>query len=45
MLGIVNDAAQAYRGTIPADCWVEPYMPAEELRHEIGGVAGVVLGL
>ncbi|HNU86515.1 MAG TPA: GNAT family N-acetyltransferase [Syntrophales bacterium] len=35
MLGIVNDAAQAYRGTIPADCWVEPYMPAEELRHEI----------
>jgi len=37
---IVNDAAQAYRGVIPADRWHEPYMPAEELRHEID--AGVV---
>jgi N-acetylglutamate synthase-like GNAT family acetyltransferase len=37
---IVNDAAQAYRGVIPADCWTEPYMPGEELREEIG--AGVV---
>ena len=35
MLGIVNDAAQAYRGVIPVDCWAEPYMPAEELRREI----------
>ena len=33
---IVNDAAQAYRGIIPADRWKEPYMPREELRHEIG---------
>jgi N-acetylglutamate synthase-like GNAT family acetyltransferase len=32
---IVNDAAQAYRGVIPADRWKEPYMPREELRHEI----------
>ncbi len=32
---IVNDAAQAYRGIIPADRWKEPYMPQEELRHEI----------
>ena len=32
---IVNDAALAYRGVIPADCWKEPYMPGEELRHEI----------
>lgn len=32
---IVNDAAQAYRGIIPADRWNEPYMPREELRHEI----------
>ena len=32
---IVNDAAQAYNGIIPADCWKEPYMPREELRHEI----------
>jgi len=37
---IVNDAAQAYRGVIPADRWHEPYMPREELRREIE--AGVV---
>ncbi len=37
---IVNDAARAYRGVIPADCWTEPYMPEDELRHEIAeGVA------
>src|SRR6266853_1239759 len=40
MLAIVNDAAQAYRGVIPADRWREPYMPADELAEEIGG--GVV---
>jgi hypothetical protein len=33
---IVNDAAQAYKGIIPADRWAEPYMSVEELRHEIG---------
>jgi GNAT superfamily N-acetyltransferase len=32
---IVNDAAQAYRGIIPADRWKEPYMPKTELRHEM----------
>lgn len=32
---IINDAAQAYRGIIPADRWQEPYMSGEELRHEI----------
>lgn len=32
---IVNDAAEAYRGIIPQDRWKEPYMPREELRHEI----------
>jgi len=32
---IVNDAAQAYKGVIPADRWHEPYMPREELQHEI----------
>jgi N-acetylglutamate synthase-like GNAT family acetyltransferase len=32
---IINDAAQAYRGVIPADLWKEPYMSKEELRHEI----------
>ena len=39
MLAIINHAAEAYRGVIPADCWHEPYMPAEELAAEIG--AGV----
>jgi GNAT superfamily N-acetyltransferase len=33
---VINDAATAYRGIIPADCWKEPYMPLAELRHEIG---------
>lgn len=32
---IVNDAARAYEGVIPADCWKMPYMPRTELRHEI----------
>ena len=32
---IINDAAQAYRGIIPQDCWKEPYMTREELRREI----------
>jgi GNAT superfamily N-acetyltransferase len=37
---IVNDAAEAYRGVIPADRWKEPYMPRAELREEIdAGVA------
>lgn len=36
MLGIVNDAARAYRGVIPADRWREPYMSRDELLHEIG---------
>lgn len=35
MLTIVNDAARAYRGVIPADRWHEPYMPADELEREI----------
>ena len=39
MLAIVNDAAVAYRGVIPADRWHEPYMPEAELRQEIA--AGV----
>ena len=32
---IINDAATAYRGVIPPDCWHEPYMPAGELAAEI----------
>ncbi len=32
---IVNDAAQAYKGVIPDDCWHEPYMPKDYLRNEM----------
>ena len=32
---IINDAATAYRGVIPDDRWHEPYMPLDELEHEI----------
>ncbi len=35
ILAIINDAAEAYRGVIPADQWREPYMPEAELREEI----------
>jgi GNAT superfamily N-acetyltransferase len=53
---IINDGAQAYKGTIPADRWSEPYMSREKLRHEIdqgvvfwgcedGGVLEAVMGL
>lgn len=37
---IINDAAQAYRGVIPADRWQDPYMSRDYLQHEIdSGVA------
>jgi GNAT superfamily N-acetyltransferase len=39
ILAIVNAAAEAYRGVIPADRWREPYMDSPELGAEIG--AGV----
>jgi GNAT superfamily N-acetyltransferase len=40
VLAIVNAAAEAYRGVIPADRWHEPYMDARELDDEIAaGVA------
>ncbi len=32
---IINDAAQAYQGVIPEDCWKTPYMPLAELEDEI----------
>ncbi|HOW35310.1 MAG TPA: GNAT family N-acetyltransferase [Candidatus Omnitrophota bacterium] len=32
---IINDAASAYKGVIPSDCWHEPYMSKEQLRREI----------
>jgi GNAT superfamily N-acetyltransferase len=35
MLSIINDAAMAYRGVIPADRWHDPYMPLDELKSEI----------
>jgi GNAT superfamily N-acetyltransferase len=40
ILAIINAAAVAYRGVIPADRWHEPYFPAEALDAEIAaGVA------
>jgi GNAT superfamily N-acetyltransferase len=40
IFSIVNDAAQAYEGIIPADRWHEPYMGLEELKREIdAGIA------
>jgi GNAT superfamily N-acetyltransferase len=36
---IINEAAAAYRGVIPADCWHEPYMKRSDLLAEIA--AGV----
>ncbi|HKO81007.1 MAG TPA: GNAT family N-acetyltransferase [Chitinophagaceae bacterium] len=33
---IINDAASAYRGIIPADRWHEPYMTEEELKKQMG---------
>jgi GNAT superfamily N-acetyltransferase len=36
---IINQAAEAYRGVIPADRWNTPYMPRQELREQIA--AGV----
>ena len=35
ILGVINDAAQVYKGVIPGDRWKEPYMPTEELKEEI----------
>jgi GNAT superfamily N-acetyltransferase len=32
---IITEAAQAYKGVIPDDCWHEPYMPLEELQREM----------
>ena len=40
ILTIINDAARAYQGVIPADRWHEPYMSSEDLAREIA--AGVV---
>lgn len=53
MFEIINDAARAYKGIIPPDCWHEPYMPMAELEDELrdgvrfwcyddGGMIGVM---
>jgi GNAT superfamily N-acetyltransferase len=39
ILAIINAAAEAYRGVIPADRWHDPYMESCELESEIA--AGV----
>ncbi|HUI92040.1 MAG TPA: GNAT family N-acetyltransferase [Chitinivibrionales bacterium] len=36
MFRIINDAAWAYKGAIPEDCWHDPYMSREHLKLEIG---------
>jgi GNAT superfamily N-acetyltransferase len=40
IFGVINDAAGAYRGVIPADRWHEPYMPLQELESEINAGVG-----
>ena len=35
ILSLINDAARVYRGIIPSDRWRDPYMPVDELSHEI----------
>jgi GNAT superfamily N-acetyltransferase len=35
ILAIINAAAQRYRGAIPADCWHEPYMTAQQLGRDL----------
>ena len=33
---IINEAAKAYKGAIPADCYHQPYMPMDKLNQEMG---------
>jgi GNAT superfamily N-acetyltransferase len=35
ILSVINDAARAYKGVIPRDCWKDPYMSAEEFDKEL----------
>ena len=32
---VINESARAYKGIIPNDCYHEPYISIEELRHEM----------
>jgi GNAT superfamily N-acetyltransferase len=56
ILGIINAAAEAYRGVIPPDRWHDPYMTRDELEceiasgvkfwgHEADGALAGVMGL
>lgn len=53
VLEIINAAAEAYRGVIPADRWHEPYMSRLELDREVAAgvafwgyeVGGALLGV
>jgi GNAT superfamily N-acetyltransferase len=38
MYRVINDAATAYRGVIPADCCPDPYMPRAELAAEMAAM-------
>lgn len=35
---VINEAARAYHGVIPDDCYHEPYMSVEELHGEMGSM-------
>ena len=35
---VINNAASAYQGIIPEDCYHEPYMPEQELLRELQNV-------
>jgi GNAT superfamily N-acetyltransferase len=35
MYFIINEAAKAYEGVIPTDCYHQPYMSKEELKQEM----------
>jgi len=39
MCEVINDAATAYEGAIPADCYHQPYMPLDELEQEAARMA------
>jgi len=53
ILAIVNAAAEAYRGVIPADRWHDPYMSGEQLARDIAAgiefwgyeLAGTLIGV
>jgi GNAT superfamily N-acetyltransferase len=43
IVAVINAAAQAYRGVIPADRWHEPYMRVSELRSEMASAVAFVV--